>query len=322
MKKVLTGLLVLSTITLFGCGKKKASLKATIYNSYAWEEDENNYRDCDRITTKYDSLGRKIDELHEIFDRKNVEGWRGYTRDIYEYDDEAHTMSCYGYGYVTNRSAWFPESKTITNFDDDGNIINEAYYYDSGDYESNYILDITYDYISDKEGNLSEKYCNHYQGLDYPFYIEKTEYTYNDNNQLVLEVQSTTDYMSESTRSKEIKSEYHIEEKTEYTYSDTLLTSKMVYHYTNEVNRDDYCRDLYTYYYDENNNLSKEIFSQDYAGVGGVFVETRKKEYEYAKNKITCHNYYYCDVPNMDYWIYTSKDELITIYSFTDWRLL
>ena len=27
MKKVLTGLLVLSTITLFGCGKKKASPK-------------------------------------------------------------------------------------------------------------------------------------------------------------------------------------------------------------------------------------------------------------------------------------------------------
>ena len=354
MKKVLTGLLVLSTITLFGCGKKKASpkrenvryinekfdleklldnkeSKTTIYNSYVWEKDENNYIDSDRITTKYDSLGRKIDELHEIFNRKNVKGWCGYTRDIYEYDDEAHTMSCYDCFYVTNRSAWFPESKTITNFDDDGNIINEAYYwcsqYDSEDYESKYILEITYDYIYDKEGKLSEKYCNHYQGLGYVFYVEKTEYNYNDDNQLVLEVQSrkmnnteevSTDYLSESIRRKKNNSEYKIEEKTEYTYNDNLLVNKMVYLYHDEDNSDVYVRDLYTYYYDENNNLSKEIFSQDYAGVGGVFVETRKKEYEYAENKITCHNYCYCDVPNMDYWIYTSKDELITIYSSID----
>ncbi len=346
MKKIFSLFLVISITGLFGCGKKKDSLKyvkerfdideklkedainTTISTYYAWYENGSNYRKCDRITTKYDSYNRKKDELHEIFNRDKSNDWCGYNREVLEYNDENGTISCYNCYYAISKSVWVPSGKTITYCDEFGKTLSQKYYicsdYDSKNREGMFVLYTVTEYEYDERENLITEKCNHYHGLSDVFFVEKTEYKYNDNNQLVeselldrhtYTYTVTQDESGKITQRKENEADFKRRKKIEYNYEDNLLANKIEY-YFNEKNYDSYSRNLYTYAYDENGNITKEIESIDYSGYTiSEFVESHIKEYTYEDNMTIIYEYHNNLLGNNNSeWLFCGKEEIVTEY--------
>ena len=304
--------------------KLNVSIDKTIINtSYAWNQEKQDYRYDNMITTTYDSMGREIDLLHEIYIYKDNK-WRGYTRYIFEYDD--NTSSCYTCQYVPKRDEWYPEFKIITSYDDYGKIVSkENYYcseYDSEDYESKFILNDTYEFIYDDNDNLITEIHNYYQGLETIFYYETTSYSYDDNNNLVLseltrkmnEIPANDEDLKTTTSRKDTDKIININ-RIEYSYKNDLLVNKTVYLY-DEISNVISAVDFYNYTYDDNGLLTKETKFINYSYYSGIFVEYNRKEYSYNGNKTIINEYHHnITSDSEDDWIISGKEEIITMYN-------
>lgn len=309
MKKALMGLLSISIVGLFGCGKKKETPiyflggevdissqligKDNVYTTYTYDED-GNYRPSRRLTTAYYEDGNGKEQVLEVFNRFKDNDWGKYLKYVYEYDIETKTEICTNYYFIPREQDWFNEFKSITKYNSDGNIddINTYMYINYGDELK---IFETYDYTYDDNSNLISIIHQKYQGADEVLEEEKIINTY-DNNKLIL---------SETFDRIVFKNEeYRKVKEIAYEYDNDLVISEKIKVYTDYVDRTK--DEIITYKY--NNGVLEEELSTLFLADSTEIESKTKKVYTYD-NDNTIIKHYYLSFDNN--WVYFGYEETV-----------
>ncbi len=222
-----------------------------LWNVFNWDSDNSIWVNCYKYDFAYDSDENEIQEIYSDWNATINEWVIEYKGDYSYNEDGTYAMDLES--YYTGEGELEDSSKTVYNYDSDGNRTS-IYYYEWDSSSSEWVTYDKYEYTYDSDGNMSQYLSYDWNTTSSEWVISsKTEYTYDSNGN---QTQQWT-YSWDSSNSEWVNSY-----KYEYSYdSNNKMTLRLYYTWDSSSSEWENGFWKYEYGFDSEGNRTQLIIS-------------------------------------------------------------